>query len=182
MTRRNEELVGSEAVVAATGRAREGWHGLLDDVGATGWDHRRIAAWLVEEHGVDGWWAQGLTVGYEQARGMRLPGQRADGSFEASASKTLARTVDDVFPHLAEARLRAAWLPAPWRETGVTPGKTVRLAADDGTRLLLAVAAAGPGKVRVTATQSRLTDVEARDRAKTVGRDALATLARAVEH
>jgi hypothetical protein len=177
MTRRNEDLVGGDAVVDRTGRPRQEWFALLDDAGATGWDHPRIAAWLVEEHDVDGWWAQGLTVAYEQARGMRQPGQRPDGSYEASASKTIGGSVDDLFPHLADAGLRAAWLTGLWQQTGVTAGKTVRLAGDDGTRVLLAVTAAGKGKVRVTATHSRLPDADARDRAKTFWRDAVGKVA-----
>ena len=84
-TKGHAELVGSEKVARATGRTREAWHELLDAAGATGWTHREIAAWLVTGHGVDGWWAQGLTVGYEQARGMRVPGQRPDGTFEGTS-------------------------------------------------------------------------------------------------
>ncbi|MEE6281622.1 DUF4287 domain-containing protein [Georgenia sp. MJ170] len=177
MTRRTEDLVGDDTVVDRTGRPRQEWFALLDGAGATGWDHKRIAAWLVEEHDVDGWWAQGLTVGYEQARGMREPGQRPDGTFEASASKTVGRSVDDLFPHLADIDLRQAWLTGPWQQTGVTAGKTVRLAGDDGTRVLLSVTAAGEGRVRVTATHSRLPDADARDRAKTFWRDAVGKLA-----
>src|SRR5690625_6524712 len=98
------ELVGPEKVARATGRPREEWHELLDAAGATSWTHRDIAAWLVAEHGVDGWWAQGLTVGYEQARGMRVPGQRPDGTFDANASKTIARGADEVFAQIADDR------------------------------------------------------------------------------
>lgn len=166
--------------MGATGRSRAQWYALLDDAGAAGWDHKQMAAWLVETHDVDGWWAQGLTVGYEQARGLRLPGQRPDGTFEASVSRTLAHDVDGVFPHLADATRRAHWLPGTWQETGVTPGKSVRLAADDGTRLLLTISAAGPGKVRVTVTSARLAGADDRDRAKTLGRAALATLAQSL--
>lgn len=177
MTRRNEDLVGGDAVVDRTGRPRQEWYALLDDAGATGWDHQQIATWLVEQHGVDGWWAQSLTVAYEQARGMRQPGQRPDGSYEASASKTIGRSVDDLFPHLADADLRSAWLTGRWQQTGVTAGKTVRLTGDDGTRALLSVTAAGDGRVRLTATHSRLPDADARDRAKAFWRDAVGHLA-----
>ena len=39
---------------------------------------------------MDAWWSQHVTVAYEQARGIREPGQRQDGSFEASVSRTVA--------------------------------------------------------------------------------------------
>src|SRR5690606_40246744 len=83
-TRRHDELVGSDTVAERTGRPREEWHGLLDAAGATSWTHKQIADLLVTEHGVDGSWSQGITVGYQQARGMRLPGQRPDGTFDAN--------------------------------------------------------------------------------------------------
>ena len=70
--------------------------------GATELGHSKIARWLVEEHRVDGWWAQGITVSYEQARGLRAPGQRADGTFEASVTKTLPATVEQIWPLLAD--------------------------------------------------------------------------------
>jgi len=96
VTKRHDEAIGSQAVVRSTGRPREEWHELLDTAGATGWPHKRIAEWLVTEHAVDGWWAQSLTVGYEQARGMRQPGQRPDGTFDANVSRTVAAGVQDV--------------------------------------------------------------------------------------
>lgn len=76
----------------ATGRTSSEWHRILGDAGARDWDHATVARWLTVEHGVDEWWAQNITVGYEQARGTRLPGQQADGTFSVSASKTLRAT------------------------------------------------------------------------------------------
>lgn len=49
----------------------------------------------VGELGNHGWWAQGITVGYEQHIGRRLPGQKSDGTFACSASKTVPGTMDD---------------------------------------------------------------------------------------
>lgn len=36
-----------------------------------------------------GWWAQYATINYEEILGRRKPGQRSDGKYGASASKTL---------------------------------------------------------------------------------------------
>ena len=69
-----------EVVRANTGRTWDEWFALLDRWGGAQRPHPEIARWLVEEHGVGGWWAQGVTVGYEQARGLRDPGQRRGGS------------------------------------------------------------------------------------------------------
>ena len=40
------------------------------------------------EHGVPGWWAQGVTVEYEKARGLRPIGGDRDGTYNVTASKT----------------------------------------------------------------------------------------------
>ena len=85
----SSEGVGDEAVREATGKDRAEWFALLDQAGAATWKHKDVASWLVREHDVDGWWAQGITVAYEQARGIRRPGQRQDGTFEASVSRTV---------------------------------------------------------------------------------------------
>ena len=86
----SDENVGDDAVREATGQARDEWFARLDAAGATAWKHRDIATWLVREHQVDPWWSQNITVGYEQARGIRSPGQRQDGTYEASVTRTVA--------------------------------------------------------------------------------------------
>lgn len=82
--------VSDTKLMAATGKTRGEWHALLDAENAATWKHPEIAAWLHREHNVDRWWAQGITVGYEQARGLRVPGQQPDGSFAAGSSKTVS--------------------------------------------------------------------------------------------
>ncbi|QDW61616.1 hypothetical protein [Oerskovia sp. KBS0722] len=120
VTRRSTQTVGDDAVVAATGQPRAAWFKILDAQGATGWDHTRIASWLVEEQGIDGWWAQSLTVAYEQERGLRLPGQRADGTFDVSVTKTVAATPAAVYALVSDDVARAAWLGPALAEVGVT--------------------------------------------------------------
>lgn len=88
-TSRHSDSVGDDACEKATGRRRDAWRKLLDDAGAAAWDHPTIATWLREQHDIDGWWAQGITVDYEQHIGRRRPGQRADGTFEGSVSRNL---------------------------------------------------------------------------------------------
>ena len=86
----SEKNVGDDAVREATGKGRDEWFALLDAAEATGWKHRDIASWLVSRHQVDPWWSQSITVAYEQARGIRSPGQRQDGTYEASVTRTVA--------------------------------------------------------------------------------------------
>ncbi|BAU31645.1 hypothetical protein [Microcella alkaliphila] len=58
-----------DTTLEATGRRSADWYGMLDAAGARDWPHKQIAGHLVAAHGVDGWWAQSITVGYEQAAG-----------------------------------------------------------------------------------------------------------------
>lgn len=117
------------AIERATGRSWADWVALIDAAGGRELPHPDIAR---VTHGVldgvidsSGWWAQGVAIAYEQHIGRRLPGQSPDGTFQASASRTLP---DD--PLAARAR---------W----------ITLLADDA-----ALRAAGAGEARLTETPS----------------------------
>lgn len=73
----------------ATGRDFAGWLVFLKSIGAESLSHKEIASKLQKQAGVDGWWAQSITVAYEQHAGRRQPGQGADGKFTASVSFTV---------------------------------------------------------------------------------------------
>ena len=74
--------MSDDAVREATGRGWDEWVALIEEWGGHGDGHGAIARW-VEEQGVDGWWAQTVTVGFERITGIRLPHQMADGTFTA---------------------------------------------------------------------------------------------------
>jgi hypothetical protein len=63
--------ISSAAVKKATGKDWKQWFTLLDKAGARKMPHKDIACLVYEKHQVSGWWAQMVTVGYEQARGLR---------------------------------------------------------------------------------------------------------------
>lgn len=153
--------VSDERTLEATGRRSADWFGMLDQAGARDWSHKQIAAHLVEAHRVDGWWAQSITVGYEQATGRRRPGQQQDGTFTASVSRRVPgdrRAVfDGVLPHLA-AELGA---PASARPEATSPGATWKpepLSGGARERLLLDVRAVAAERVSVTLSWSGLAD------------------------
>ena len=53
----------SDAVIQAnTGKRWDEWFAVLDRWGAVERPHAEIARWVGTEHGVGGWWAQGVTV------------------------------------------------------------------------------------------------------------------------
>jgi hypothetical protein len=103
-------MAKKDGVRRATGRDRDEWFALLDGWGAAGRQYREISDWLMSEHDLSRWWAQKLIVEYEQARGLRPPGVRPDGTFEVSTSKTVAAPVERVFDAFVNARQRRKWL------------------------------------------------------------------------
>lgn len=55
------------------------------------------AAAHIQAHGTctqPHWWAQGVVIDWEITQGHRIPGQRSDGTFGASVSKTLPGDMD----------------------------------------------------------------------------------------
>lgn len=168
---------------ANTGRTWDEWFALLDRWGAAERPHPEIARWLNEEHGVGGWWAQGVTVGYEQARGLRAPGQRRGGLFEASASKTVAVPVDRLYEAFMDPGLRERWLPGAKLEVrAAKPAKSIRANWDDGsTRLVIAFTARGDAKSQVALVHERVPDAEAAEAMKAYWRERVAVLKEVLE-
>jgi hypothetical protein len=176
-------LYADEVVRANTGRGWDEWFALLDEWGATERSHTDIARWLSTGHGVDGWWAQGVTVGYERARGLRAPGQRRGGLFEATASKTVAVPVDRLYQAFADPAVRERWLPGASVEVRTAhPGKSIRAGWDDGsTRLVIGFTARGDAKSQVALVHERVPDAETAERLKAFWRERVAVLKRVLE-
>ncbi|WP_150462889.1 hypothetical protein [Nesterenkonia ebinurensis] len=103
--------VSSKKIRENTGNGWDEWVALIDAGPGREAGHTAIAAWVVEEHGVDGWWAQGVTVGYERITGLRLPGQMKDGTFTVSRTKTLDLAGTQFRAMLNDDDARASLLP-----------------------------------------------------------------------
>lgn len=99
-----------EATRKKTGHGLEHWFAVLDVFGAAAKGHTASAAHLYEAHGIPGWYAQGITVAYERARGLREMNQSCAGTFQVSVSKTVPVPVAEVIDALKSAKRRAAWL------------------------------------------------------------------------
>ena len=166
-----------DAVRRSTGRAYEEWFVVLDRWGAGERSHKEIATWLDAEHATGGWWAQSVTVAYEQARGRRAPGQRPDG-FEISASATVAVPLEDLYAAFVEETLRRGWLPdAPLTVRTTQPGKSMRANWGDGfSRVNVYFAAKGDTKSHVAIVHERLADAAAAEEMKAYWRARLKEL------
>jgi hypothetical protein len=171
-----------DGVRRATGRSREEWFSVLDAWGAAGRPYRVIADWLTGERGLSRWWAQKLIVEYEQARGLRPPGVRPNGTFQVSASKTIEAPTERVFAHFVDPALRERWLPGvTMRERGSQPGRSARFDWDDGSRLVVAVETSGSAKSQVAVQHERLPTAASAEQMKSYWRQRLTALKTVLE-
>ena len=173
-----EPRFSDEKVRERTGHIWRDWFALLDEWGAAEREHPEIAAWLQNEHGVGGWWAQGITVEYEKARGLRPVGGDRDGTLNAGASKTVAVPVARLFEAFADLDVREQWLPAaPLRQRTATPNRTARYDWGDGTtRVIVGFEPKGDAKSTVAISHERLPDMESAEQMKAYWRERLAVL------
>ena len=179
-----EARISAEKVKERTGRTWSEWFVLLDRWGASEREHAEIAAWLRAEHGVPGWWAQGVTVEYEKARGLRPIGGDRDGTLNVGASKTVAVPVERLFEAFADLELREQWLPgAPLRERTAQAGRGIRYDWGDGsTRVIVGFTAKSEAKSVVALSHERLPDSESADSLRGYWRERLAVLKTVLEN
>ena len=172
-----QPTISDAAIVKATGRPWEAWLSLVDSWDGTRLSHPQNVRQLVDEHGVDPWWAQSITVGYEQARGLRAPGQHADG-WAVGATKTIAVPVEQLFAAFEDRSLRERWLPGAelGRRTATRP-RIARYDWEDGsTRIAVHFDALGESKSRVALQHERLPDAETADEMKAWWRERMRVL------
>ncbi|MGW6565198.1 hypothetical protein [Streptomyces sp. NPDC054975] len=161
--RKITERLSDDALATATGRDWAGWFALLDAWGAIGQGHATIARHLVDAHGVSGWHAQSITVGYEQERGLRQVGQASDGRWQVSASKTVNAPAERCTAAFADEEPRRRWLPEGELEVRThRPGKSVTAAWDGGTsRIEVYLTPKGETKTRIGLGHTGLPDADA---------------------
>ena len=102
--------ISDASVLKKTGNDLAHWFAVLDQFGAVEKGHTASARHLYETHGVDGWYAQGITVSYERERGVRGVNQRCDGAWEVSVSKTVTATTAQLVKAFTDARKRNDWI------------------------------------------------------------------------
>jgi hypothetical protein len=93
-----------------TGHGLDHWFDVLDRFGAVEKGHSAAARHLNADHHVAGWYAQGITLTYERARGVRALNQRCDGEYEVSVSKVVTADTTAVIKAFTDTRRRRRWL------------------------------------------------------------------------
>jgi uncharacterized protein YndB with AHSA1/START domain len=155
-----EPPVSEEAIRKGTGRGWDDWFRILDDWDGTSHTHTEIARHVNGEHGIDGWWSQSVTVGYERARGMRAPNERPEG-FEVSVSKTIDMAPMEAWRAFVEPKRRQTWLDLGLRmRTGTrTMGRSARFdVPSEGTRVNVFFDPKRDDRSVVTVTHVKLAD------------------------
>ena len=174
------------AIERGTSRPWDRWVSRLDELGAAELDHRDIVPHVQRELerlgvGNSGWWAQSVTVAYEQHIGRRLPGQQSDGTFSAAVSRTVPGSSDDAL---------AAWTTLVGHRTrlagrNVSSGPVTsstpkwrywRCVLDDDTRVEVTIGASGPARSRIAVAHNRLPSPGTADEAKAFWKDLLTEL------
>jgi uncharacterized protein YndB with AHSA1/START domain len=169
--------ISSAAVKVKTGRGWNEWLAILDREKAGTLGHKATAKLLNTKYGVPGWWSQMVTVGYEQARGLRAKHQRPDG-FEIGVSRMIEADVKRVFSAWLDARSRARWL----RRTKVSvhkssPHKSMRVTWTDGAKsIAVNFYRKGAGKTQVALQHGKLASATAARRMKAFWGQRLAAL------
>jgi hypothetical protein len=147
--------VSDARVGSGTGRSVADWFALLDGARATRLSHEQIARLLTDDHEVSAWWAQVITVRYEQARGLPSPGLQPDGSYAVTLGRSLRGEPVELL-ELLELRLTdytGGATPVLSRPGG---RPTAEWTLANGDVLTIAVTPSSGGKCAVALTQGRL--------------------------
>lgn len=102
--------VSDETVEAKTGKRWRQWFEQLDNAGARSWDHKTIAKRLHQEYGLTFWWAQTVTVAYEQAVGLRARHEMPDG-YQIQRQRVAKVASEQAWSQMEDPELRRRWLP-----------------------------------------------------------------------
>ena len=143
-----------------TGCSWDRWVKALDHHGADKMPHGEIAALVKKTYKTGDWWSQTVTVGYERIKGLRARGQRRDGTFEASKSRTFDVPVRTLFEAWADDTTRRRWLNgAAVRIRTATEPKSMRLDWNDSI-VAVGFAPKGSSRSSVAVQHTKLPDRE----------------------
>lgn len=165
------------SIKAKTGCNWQKWVKSLDYYGADKMSHGEIVGLVSKKYKVADWWSQTVTVGYERIKGLRARGQRRDGSYEATKSRTFDVPVTTLFDAWADKAVRDRWLNGTSvKVRTATVPKSIRLGLADGGILAVGFTPKGKGKSAVAVSQAKLPDRETAERQKKYWSDKLDAL------
>lgn len=156
--------MSDDKVKAKTGCTWDRWVHALDRLGAEQMSHREIVALVSTKYKIESWWSQTVTVGYERIKGLRARGQRRDGTYEATKSRTFNVPVKTLFDAWANASVRRRWLDGlSVKVRTATAPKSMRLDWVGPSIIAVGFAARGKSKSSVAVQHAKLPDRKAAD-------------------
>ncbi|MGH7496379.1 MAG: hypothetical protein ACREOO_28850 [bacterium] len=172
------QMISNEAIQKATGKSWQEWFAVLHKMGAGELSHTAIARKLCDVYKVEDWWAQSITVEFERTIGRREVGQTCDGDYQASASKTVAGSMDQALK---------AWKKQVGNArdfNGMAFANKPRISKTDNwrywrvdlavqTKVTIVIGDKGPGKALLAVNHEKLLDKKAVDRWKAYWKDFL---------
>lgn len=102
--------VSSASVKKGSGKDWDQWIKILDNAGAVNWTHQEIVKFLKQKYKLDVWWQQGVTLGFELAKGKRIEGQSLKGTYLAMATRTFPVSARKVWNFLKSEEGQSIWL------------------------------------------------------------------------
>lgn len=183
MATKANDLAKDETVIAKTGKSLAQWYAILDEFDSRTKGHKATADFLANDHKVDFWYAQNITVGYERERGIREPGQRSDGFFAVDVSRKIEVPAAKVWEAWSDPAILSKWFTTnavhEFREGGsygnsdgdkgvfkrIAPNKMLRFTWENekhcpGTVVSVAFYPQGDSATRITVTHEKLKDRE----------------------
>ena len=153
----------------ATGKRWDKSVEFLEGIDARELGHADIARKLSEQMGMTGWWAQTITVAFEQQIGRRKPGQTNHGKYQLTVSKTVVGTLDQAL---------FEWLTVTGRRrtfSGISVNGNPSTSRSekfrywhcllsDGTRVTVGISQRGPGKSIIGLSRDKLKSADEIDR------------------
>lgn len=161
-------------IETSTRRQWDDWMQFLNGIDAENLSHKDIAAKVFAE--LEGtmesaaWWSQSIAVAYEHAIGRRIPGQRSDGTFQMSISRSTHLGLEDLMARWVgfateDSEVQSLLADAP-RTSGTDKRKTWRAPASDGSSILVTSEPKKDGTASIVATQRGMATPEENDAAR----------------
>lgn len=116
--------ISTKAIQEATNTSWKEWCSLFDVAGGAALSHSEIVKLAMHSKPISHWWAQSVAVAYEQHIGRRKPGQKSDGLFSASVSRTIKGSRETV---------HQAWCDFASKLTSIDGDKIVHPASTSAT-------------------------------------------------
>ena len=102
--------ISTQAVKKATNKSWDEWHQILKQKVREDWNHKDIVSYLINKHKLSHWWAQTVTVDFEQFTGKRQIGQTQSEGYQIGVRKTINKSHKDIWEWLLSKNGSQVWL------------------------------------------------------------------------